>query len=818
MKKLLLFACLAFLLQLKAQQTEFWGDAYYGGTYQGGTIFKTDSDGTNVSVVHNFETTPGQRPTGGLVLANNGKLYGGTNYGGLYGSGVIFAYNPSDGSYEVIENLDSASGRYFEGSFTLCSNGKLYGCTSFSGNNYFGTIVEVDPATNAFNVVYHFGNSDGSGAEGKLVELESGVLYGVQPSGGMNSEGTLFKFDTNTSVFTKIIDFSYDNYFTGTSLVKGVDGKLYGARYSGQVHRIFEIDPSSGAVSSHSIGTNYFDVGDLINGTNGEIYGVTQTGGDNGYGVLYEYDPVAEVFNFKAHFNVATGKPIATPVQVSANEIMVITQINPVENGTMITKVNLTTGEVTPLDFFSFSINQPGSIYSSKELTVGSNGNVYGMSEWGGANNTGILFEYDVTNDNFDIKVNFSGNTEGCHPSQGLVLADNDKLYGIMPRNGLYGSGVIYEIDPATNTYTKKFDFERGVTGFYPHGLVNGGNGKLYGVTSGDGIFSSGKLFSYDVFTDTFTIEHSFVNITGFYPANKLMKASNGKLYGFTRFGGLNDEGVLFEFDPITNTYTNKYNLDSSVTGNEPRSVLFEASNGKLYGTTTEGALNYGALIEFDLVNNSMDVKHSFDYYGEGYDATGGLVEKENGVLNGVLRDGPGSLGGGILYEYNYTTDTFTIKIDFEAELGVVYPSSSIMLAENGSIYGISNSGGVNGRGIIYEYDQELNTISIKSDFSNDTGYMVYGDLLEIPTGPLGTDDISIQDSFVLYPNPAKDKLYVRGNEPITSIAIYDMSGKLVISENKVTDAIDISGLTPGLYMVQGYADDNTFYKKLIVE
>ena len=812
MKKLLLFTCLGFLLQLKAQETELWGVAPLGGANGGGSIIKTEGDGSNISVVHNFETTPGQRPTGGLVLANNGKLYGGTNFGGLYGSGVIFAYNPSDGSYEVIKNLESTIGTNFGGTFTLCSNGKLYGRTSLTGSNYQGTLIEVDPATNAFTVVYHFGNADGSGAKGNLVELESGVLYGIQPNGGVNSQGTFFKYDVNTGILTKLTDFT--SYMAINKLIKGIDNNLYGIS---NTNKLYEFNPNNGAIVEHNIGTNITIVGDLINGANGEIYGVTNTGGNFGYGTLYEYNPNTGAINHLVHFDAVTGSPKFTPLQFSNSEVLVLTEITNSDAATILSKVNITLGQVSTLSSFDFPIKQPNSINNFNEMVVDDSGNLFGTIVRGGINDTGILYKYKLDTDELSVEINFSGSEEGNHPTTGLVNADNDKLYGVTSLNGVYGSGVIYEIDPANNIYTKKFDFERGATGYYPIGLINGGNGKLYGVTRGDGELSEGKLFSYDINTEVYTILHNFTEATGTLPNSNIFMATNGKLYGIANFGGQYDNGAFFEFDPVTNTYSKKYDFNYDITGIQTWGSPFQASNGKLYLTTLLGGpYQYGTLLEFDITTNAMTIKYNFNYLNAGY-SVGALVEKEEGHLYGLSHVG-GGLGEGSLFEYNFLTDSFTVKAEFGINSEFFAPSEGFYLASNGLLYGVAHYGGANGGGAIYEYNPTTNTVTSKSDFDFTIGYHSACQLIEIPASPLGIDDISNQDSFVLYPNPVKDKLYVKGNEPITSIAIYDMSGKLVISENKVTDAIDISGLTPGLYMVQGYADDNTFYKKLIVE
>ena len=59
-------------------------------------------------------------------------------------------------------------------------------------------------------------------------------------------------------------------------------------------------------------------------------------------------------------------------------------------------------------------------------------------------------------------------------------------------------------------------------------------------------------------------------------------------------------------------------------------------------------------------------------------------------------------------------------------------------------------------------------------------------------------------DGFSFYPNPAKENLKITGAEKITTIAIYDVSGRVAFSgQYYSTDVnINISGLLPGSYLM----------------
>jgi hypothetical protein len=70
--------------------------------------------------------------------------------------------------------------------------------------------------------------------------------------------------------------------------------------------------------------------------------------------------------------------------------------------------------------------------------------------------------------------------------------------------------------------------------------------------------------------------------------------------------GGNNNWGTIFSFNPATDTFGKLYDLDS-VTGKWPASRLMQASDGKLYGMTTNGGM-------YNPIDEGDGVIFSFDY------------------------------------------------------------------------------------------------------------------------------------------------------------------------------------------------------------
>ena len=68
-------------------------------------------------------------------------------------------------------------------------------------------------------------------------------------------------------------------------------------------------------------------------------------------------------------------------------------------------------------------------------------------------------------------------------------------------------------------------------------------------------------------------------------------------------------------------------------------------------------------------------------------------------------------------------------------------------------------------------------------------------------------------DEFVLYPNPAKDIIYVKNILGNTSIEIYDINGRLIRETNTTSNSISISDLSRGFYFVNVNGQVKKFIK-----
>ena len=756
MKTLTNFFFLLFLASASlAQVPGFYGTTTSGGPDDTGTIFKAAPDGTGFATIKSFTySTPGASGDEIAIQAWQspaGKLYGVTSRGGKNGSGVIYEYDPATSTYVVRYNFDRTTGHTPYSTLVPGPSGKLYGITSSGGVPNKGVIYEFDYVSGNYAAKAEFDGTNGANASGGSLYLHTnGKFYGVTSFGGSVGGGVIFEFDPATSVLTKKIDFTGANgRFPYSSLI-GVGTKLYGATLQGgtsNVGTFFEYDPVANTLTKKVDFTSAggsFPVTAPILANNGNLYGLTSGGGASGAGVIYEYNPTTNVYTKKMDCTTTTGyaglggmimmpngKLYGTMSTGGALDAGVIFEYDP-SNNTYTTKFDFDRDEDTDYS--------PTGYASRAALSLASNGLLYGATSFGGSSGRGTFFEFNPATAAFSKKVDFNDAPSGIHPYSGLMKASNGKLYGVTNVGGAYGGGVLFEVDPVTDSFTKKYDFNR-EGGSYPRGiLAEGSNGKLFGLTSIGGDNDDGTLFEFDPVSEVFTKKYDFDEnaATGKSPYGSLMRASNNKFYGMTTQGGNTLYGAIFEFDPEQNVVTHLADFDPTTIGSAAVGDLIQAANGKLYGLAGNGGLNgagLGVLFEFDLATNAIASKVNFEG-PNGSSPQGSLLQAPNGKLYGLTFRG-GTDNAGVLFEFDPATGSYTRKYDFTVANGDgLVPLGSLALSPNGKLYGAAPQGGTNGKGTLFEFDPATGAVSTTHNFNGTDGSQsTYGRLLFVKGG-----------------------------------------------------------------------------------
>ncbi len=338
------------------------------------------------------------------------------------------------------------------------------------------------------------------------------------------------------------------------------------------------------------------------------------------------------------------------------------------------------------------------------------------------------MFEYNPSSNSYSVLVDFDGTAKGSGPQSSVIQASNGKLYGLATQGGTNNLGVMYEYDISTSTYLKLYDFVSANGQFPTANLIQASNGRLYGATRFGGGNGQGALFEYNIGLNTYSVLISFSTSIGANPQTPVIQASNGKLYGTTLSGGTGGGGVLYEYDLGISTYSIVFNYTTASTGGQPVGGLMQASNGKIYGTTNAGgANNLGVLFEFNTASNTFSLLSNMTS-SLGGNPQAALTQASNGKLYGTTRVG-GTNNLGVLFEFDPSINIQTKLFDFSA-LNGSFPLGSVTQGTNTLLYGVCSSGGGLNVGTLYEYNISLSTFSKKLDFNSSSGANPEGSLV----------------------------------------------------------------------------------------
>ena len=527
---------------IQANDGKLYGTATYGGSNGSGVIFSFDRATSTYTKLYDFNSD-GFNPFGSLVQASNGKLYGVTKL--LLaelnmGTGTIFSFDPSTSTYTKLWDFGDengsgdSNGDVPSGSLIQAGNGKIYGMTAAGGSFNSGVIFSFDPSAPVYTKVKDFDGINGSTPQGSLIPASDGKLYGMTSLGGNSRIGVIFSFDPIASAYTKLKNFENINGQNPSgSLVLASDGKLYGMGAGGGYNNgvIFSFEPSSSIYSKlkdFDDSSGQYPLGSLIQATDGKLYGMTSSGGSNGSGVVFSLDPSSAAYTKLKDFDPTNGfsgvningaKPYGSLMQAADGKLYGMTQVGGSSGSGVIFSYVVSSSTYTVVHNF-YAPEGAGPLGSLIQAT---DGKLYGVTSSGGSDaignilTNGLIFSFDPASSTYTILKQFGG-TNGFHPYGSLVKADDGRLYGMTLDGGTKGFGVIFSYDPISAIYRKLKDFDS-TSGGNPFGnLLQAGNGKLYGMTRALGANGLGTVFSFDPSSSVFTKLQDFDNANGANP------------------------------------------------------------------------------------------------------------------------------------------------------------------------------------------------------------------------------------------------------------------------------------------------------------
>jgi len=223
-------------------------------------------------------------------------------------------------------------------------------------------------------------------------------------------------------------------------------------------------------------------------------------------------------------------------------------------------------------------------------LAMDKDGNLYGTTSLGGTGNNGVA--YKIAADGTETVLHtFTGGSDGGQPYAGLILGGKGNLYGTTFYGGADNSGVVFELAP-DGTETVLYSFKGGGDGANPYAgsLIADPAGNLYGMTYAGGASGDGTVFRL-AHDGTETVVHSFAGgDDGAQPFAGLTMDSSGNLYGTAQAGGAGRDGILFRL-ARDGTETVLHTFEGGADGAMPSCTLLPDGDGNLYGTTISGGL-----------------------------------------------------------------------------------------------------------------------------------------------------------------------------------------------------------------------------------
>jgi uncharacterized repeat protein (TIGR03803 family) len=318
---------------------------------------------------------------------------------------------------------------------------------------------------------------------------------------------------------------AYRNTLGGPGgILEGSPGLFYFATTSDSA--ILSITPQGAEIVLTTFPSGYQMLGPPVSGPNGRFYDAVHVG----------VNPA----------NVFSVSPAAGSRQYYSPQSIIPFLTQNLPNGTFLgTAGNASywyvgtvalNGNVTPI--YQFPAGD-----EALTVTYASDGNYYGLAE----NGPGYLFR--VTPSGVLTKlVSFPNGSVLPNSYTPLLQASDGNLYGVTNFGGTNSTGTIYKVT-LSGQYTLLYTFPNDQNSF-PSALIEGSDGNLYGATLGH-ITGGGhsELFRITK-SGQYTLLFAMSNITAAGACQcSLVQGSDGNIYGTAISGGPNNGGVIFALE-----------------------------------------------------------------------------------------------------------------------------------------------------------------------------------------------------------------------------------------------------------------------------
>ena len=371
-------------------------------------------------------------------------------------------------------------------------------------------------------------------------------------------------------------------------------------------------------------------------------------------------------------------------------------------------------------------------------LTMSASGDLYGTTEYGGAEGWGMVFKLVHTGGTWIMHPLYSfpsiyhqGANDGAAPTAGVTIGPDGNLYGTNTGgSGSSNYGTVFKLSPPASvckstlcpwTETILYRFTGGSDGGVPSGpVIFDSAGNLYGnaqtggVTCGQG-YSCGVVYKLTRSGSSWTesVLHAFSGSPdGANPGGALVFDRPGNLYGTCNGGSVND-GAVFQLSPSGSGWTENiiHSFDYFDDGGGPQGGVIFDNAGNLFGTTAFAPLGNGTVFELTPSGGQWT-------FNQLYSFTSGQTGLP-GPLGPLAMDASGNLFGmtfeGGIGNCLYSCGTvfklapsagawvYTLLHEFSGGTDGGLPYDGVILDRNGDLYGTASMGGARGQGTVFE-------------------------------------------------------------------------------------------------------------------
>jgi uncharacterized repeat protein (TIGR03803 family) len=356
-----------------------------------------------------------------------------------------------------------------------------------------------------------------------------------------------------------------------------------------------------------------------------------------------------------------------------------------------VTMTVTTTGVETVL--YSFAGGSDGD-HPDAGLIQGSDGNFYGTTKLGGANSAGTVFKITAAGVE-TVLHSFGSGSDGANPIASLIQGSDGNFYGTTEVGGANNQGTVFKVTPA-GVETVLHSFGSGSDGDQPDaGLIQGSDGNFYGTTKLGGANSAGTVFKITA-AGAETVLHSFGSGSdGATPIASLIQGSDGNFYGTT----IANQGTVFKIT-AAGVETVLYSFGSGSDGNNPNAALIQGSDGNFYGTTVNGGANNQGTV-FKVTPAGIEtVLYSFAGGSDAANPARALLQGSDGNFYGTAAGGGAQ---GTVFKVT-PAGIETVLHSFAGGSDGAIPVTVLIQGSDGNFYGTTADGGANGFGTVFKY------------------------------------------------------------------------------------------------------------------